>query len=72
MLITRHSGLYIRQRTAIALIMRLSELCIGNAFVSFWMDFTDKDVFSEWIIIACVVGNNWMSAAIWCVSAGTS
>ncbi|CAL8470445.1 g9987 [Coccomyxa elongata] len=64
-LITRHSGLYIRQRTAVALTMRLMEMCIGNAFMSYWMDFSNKAVFSEWITVACIFGNSWMSAGLW-------
>lgn len=71
-LITRHSGLYFRQRTAVALTMRLMEMCIGNAFMSYWMDSSNKAVFSEWKTVACIFGNSWMSAGLWCECIGQS
>lgn len=49
-----------------ALAMRLLELFISRAYYCFWIDISNKNVFSDWLLLACVFPNGWMGALIWC------
>lgn len=65
-MIIRYGGLYTQHRTAVVLATRLLEFYITHAYLSFWADSSDQDVFAEWIVLACVFANNSISMAAWC------
>ncbi|BDA44483.1 hypothetical protein COCOBI_05-6700 [Coccomyxa sp. Obi] len=59
------SGLYSRRRTAILALVRLVEMYTTDAYLAFWMDFSDKSSSFEWTLLVTVFANNWISAAHW-------
>ncbi|KAK9915656.1 hypothetical protein WJX75_002226 [Coccomyxa subellipsoidea] len=64
-MITRYGGVYTQHRTAVVLATRLLEFYITHAYLSFWADSSDQDVFAEWIVLACVFANISISTAAW-------
>ncbi|EIE27074.1 hypothetical protein COCSUDRAFT_31918 [Coccomyxa subellipsoidea C-169] len=68
-LICLFSKFYIRHRTALMGVVRLLEMFTTDAYLSFWMDFSDKGSCFEWSLLALVFANNWISAAHWCAAA---
>lgn len=63
-----YSRAYIRQRTAVQILVRLLKVYTSDAVLFFWMDLPDKNSFSQWTLLATLFGNNWLALANWCVS----
>ncbi len=67
-MITAHGKYYTRHRTLIASVLRLFEACTSSAFLSFWVDVSNHNVFSEWTLLACVFISAWVGPAMWCAA----
>lgn len=61
-------GFYVKHRTAIIMCLRLIEMLTTDAYLAFWYDFSDKQSFFEWNLLAWGFGNNWLSMVHWCGS----
>ena len=62
------SKFYTRHRTLLLGVTRLLEMFSTDAYLSFWMDYSDKGSCFEWSLLASVFANNWISAAHWCAA----
>ncbi|CAL8470446.1 g9988 [Coccomyxa elongata] len=56
---------YIRHRTSISAVVRLLKMWTCDAFLSCWMDYSDKNSFREWTLLGTLFANNWISMMNW-------
>ena len=71
-LIAFNSKAYVRHRTSCLVLLRLLVIYTTDAYLSFWMDYSDKGSFAVWNLLAWVFANNWISLANWCVAAAAT
>lgn len=55
---------FIRHYTAMKFLSRILESAVSQVYISYWMDTTNKDSYSEWGMVAFLLANNTLSACV--------